>query len=102
MSKIIANAGDISQSGMNILETDVDLLEPIGARYENGWIVIKVSDGRDVRFPCSANEYLRKATVEEASTIEVSPCGIHWPLLNEDLSLKGILEGRYGRPDCRP
>ncbi len=82
---------------MNTLETDLDLLEPTAAEYQNGWIVVRVSDGREVRFPCSANEYLNVANEKELSTIELSPCGLHWPLLNEDLSLRGILEGRFGR-----
>lgn len=82
---------------MNTLEIDLDLLEPINVRHENGWIIIEVSDGREVKFPCSANEYLSVASEKEISTMEISPCGIHWPLLNEDLSMKGILEGRFGR-----
>ena len=68
----------------------------------NGWIVITLNDGREVKFPCSANEYLSVATEKEISTMEISPCGIHWPLLNEDLSIKGIIEGRFGRISRSP
>jgi hypothetical protein len=82
---------------MNILENDLDLLEPVNTRYEDGWIFVQVSDGREVKFPCSENEFLSKASEKERAVMEISPCGIHWPLLNEDLSLKGIIEGRFGR-----
>ena len=80
----------------------MDLLEPIKVRYDNGSIIITLSDGREVTFPCAVNEYLSVATEAEISKMEISPCGIHWPLLNEDLSIKGILEGRFGRTPRSP
>jgi len=29
--------------------------------------------------------------------IEISPFGLHWPTLDEDLSFEGILAGRSGQ-----
>ena len=36
---------------------------------------------------------LRKASVEERNMYEISPSGygIHWPLIDEDLSIDGLL-----------
>jgi hypothetical protein len=31
------------------------------------------------------------------SRIEISPFGLQWPTLDEDLSFAGILAGRYGQ-----
>jgi hypothetical protein len=80
------------------MNTSATNLRPLSARHARGWIIIKVSDGSTARFRCAKNEYLAKATARERGTIEVSPMGLHWPLLDEDLSLEGILAGRHGRP----
>jgi hypothetical protein len=41
------------------------------------------------------------------SRIEISPYGVHWPDLDEDLSFRGLLRGDHGQhqkvePDARP
>jgi hypothetical protein len=43
-------------------------------------------------------EKLRNATEKEVPVMEIigGGTGIHWPLLDEDLSVTGILEGRFG------
>ncbi len=43
-------------------------------------------------------EKLRNAIEKEVSVMEIigGGTGIHWPLLDEDLSVTGILEGRFG------
>ena len=43
------------------------------------------------------NPRLESAAEEEVGRIEISPFGLHWPTLDEDLSFAGILEGRYGQ-----
>ena len=37
---------------------------------------------------------LRDATKQERETYEVTPCGIHWEELDEDLSFEGFFEKR--------
>jgi len=67
------------------------------AWYENGWICLLLSDKKEVRFPVELNNKLRKATSDQLSNIEIicDGSGIHWPELDEDLSVTGILEGRF-------
>ena len=69
------------------------------AWYENGKICILLSDDREVRLPIYQNEKLRKASLEQVSNIEIisNGTGLHWPDLDEDLSVVGILEGRFGK-----
>jgi hypothetical protein len=68
------------------------------AWYENGMICLLMSDGKEVRFPVGVNTKLRNATDLERNNIEIicGGTGLHWPDLDEDLSLLGIIEGRYG------
>ncbi len=68
------------------------------AWYENGAICILLSDRKEIRFPIEANTKLRNATEKEIKNIEVicGGTGLHWPDLDEDLSITGIIEGRLG------
>jgi hypothetical protein len=69
------------------------------ASYRDGEIVIVMQSGKEFRFPVSENPRLAKGTPEQLNHIELSPFGIHWPDLDEDLSFRGIAEGDYGRRD---
>jgi hypothetical protein len=70
----------------------------IKAWCEKGWICIAFADGREIRFPVVKNRRLRLATPEQQSHVELicNGTGLHWPEVNEDLSVAGILEGRLG------
>ena len=73
------------------------------AVYQDGHIVVSMESGVEIRFPVAGNSRLSSGTPEQLNNIEVSPFGLHWPDLDEDLSFRGLLEGDYGqsRP-CRP
>jgi len=69
----------------------------IEATYRNGYIVVKMESGVEIKFPINKNRRLVKGTNMQLSNIEISPYGLHWPDLDEDLSFKGLLEGDYGQ-----
>jgi hypothetical protein len=50
--------------------------------------------------PADKNRRLHAATPEQLANIEIicNGTGLHWPDLDEDLSVLGILEGRLGTP----
>jgi hypothetical protein len=68
------------------------------AWYENGWICLLLSDKKEIRFPVELNSIFRKANPDQLRNIEIicNGTGLHWPELDEDLSVTGILEGRFG------
>lgn len=66
---------------------------PKTARYESGQIVIKMASGRAIRFPIDQSPRLKGGSIEQLSEIELSPFGLHWPQLDEDLSVRGIFAG---------
>lgn len=68
------------------------------AWYENGMICLLLSDKKEVRFPISLNNKLNQATEKQRSNIEIicNGTGLHWPELDEDLTVLGIMEGRFG------
>lgn len=62
-------------------------------KFEDGFLVISV-DGETKRFHLKKiSLVLEKASDEERNNFEISPSGygIHWPLLDEDISIDGLL-----------
>ena len=67
------------------------------AVYQDGQIVVTMRSGAQVRFPVAENPRLALGMEKQLNNIEISPFGLHWPDLDEDLSLRGILQGDYGQ-----
>ena len=69
------------------------------AWYENNMICIRLKDRKEIRFPVDANSKLKNASDQQKNNIELicNGTGLHWPDLDEDLSITGIIEGRYGK-----
>jgi len=72
------------------------------AAYNNGHVVVRMESGVEIRFPVAGNPRLSGGTPEQLNDIEVSPFGLHWPDLDEDLSFRGLLEGDYGQNRAFP
>jgi uncharacterized protein DUF2442 len=83
--------------GMNTLTDSVQQ-----AVCQDGQIVVTMRSGAQVRFPVAENPRLAQGTEKQLSNIEISPFGLHWPDLDEDLSLRGILKGDRGQHQKRP
>ena len=67
------------------------------AWHDRGLIFVRFASGHEVSFPIKGNPRLETAAPADLGRIEISPFGLHWPTLDEDLSFAGILEGRYGQ-----
>ena len=65
---------------------------------EAGMICLLMSDNKEIRFPVILNTKLKNATQKQRNNIEIisAGTGLHWPDLDEDLSVTGIMEGKYG------
>jgi hypothetical protein len=62
-------------------------------KFEDAFLVITI-DGEPKRFQLKeVSPILEKASEEERGNFEISPSGygIHWPLLDEDISIDGLL-----------
>ncbi len=70
---------------------------PASAKHLNGVITILMASGLEFSFPCAAYPRLAAASDEERSHIELSPMGLHWPELDEDLSIRGLLRDHAKR-----
>jgi hypothetical protein len=65
--------------------------------YADRHILIQMDSGIEVRFPVEKNPRLSRGTPTQLNNIEISPFGIHWPDLDEDLSFEGLLRGDFGQ-----
>lgn len=57
-------------------------------------LTAKLSDGREVSVPLAWFSRLLNATPAQRETFEISPggYGIHWPEIDEDISVKAFLD----------
>ena len=64
--------------------------------FYGGMIHCKLKDRRVISVPLSWYPVLANATKEERETYRILAGGegIHWPLLDEDLSVRGFLRNR--------
>ena len=58
-------------------------------------IIARLADGRTIGVPLSWSWRLSDATPDERARYEIigEGTGIHWPDVDEDLSVRGMLEG---------
>jgi len=55
---------------------------------------VELSDGRLLGVPLTWFPRLLQATREQLENCELSPRGLHWDDLDEDISITGLLAGR--------
>ena len=60
-------------------------------------LVVTLADSRRIATPLAWYPRLQRATASERAFFEIMPMGIHWPGIDEDLSIAGMLKGRSGR-----
>ncbi|HKW29786.1 MAG TPA: DUF2442 domain-containing protein [Verrucomicrobiae bacterium] len=77
------------------MNTLVDKIRSAG--HVNGEIIVRMESGAEIRFPVAQNSRLANGTDQQLNHIELSPFGLHWPELDEDLSFRGLLGGNYGQ-----
>lgn len=65
---------------------------------ENRYICLKLKKDDEFRFSASNNRKLSNATESQLANVELicDGTGLHWDKLDEDLSVSGILDGRFG------
>ncbi len=65
---------------------------------DNRIVCIKLKNNSEFRFPAENSKKLAKATDKQLSNVELicDGTGLHWEELDEDLSISGILDGRFG------
>jgi hypothetical protein len=55
---------------------------------------VELSDARTLGVPLAWFPRLLDAKTEQRERVEISPFGLHWEELDEDISIEGLLAGR--------
>ena len=79
---------------MITLEIDVGDLRPRSVEFTASELVVTLSDGRKITTPLDWYPRLQAASAAQRANYEIMPMGIHWPDLDEDLGIAGMLKGR--------
>jgi hypothetical protein len=67
---------------------------------EHDMVFIELTDGRQIGFPAHRFKLLADATDEQLAevTLRASGSALRWENLDEDLTVRGIVEGRFQLP----
>jgi hypothetical protein len=79
---------------MSTLEIDVGDLRPRAVEFTATELVVTLADGRKITTPLNWYPRLKRASAKERANFELMPMGIHWPDIDEDLGIVGMLKGR--------
>ncbi len=81
---------------MTFLTIDVSVPEAEGVEVTDDTLTAELSDGRSISVPLVGYPRLAHATPHERRNWHLIGAGegVHWPNLDEDLSMEGLLAGR--------
>ena len=82
---------------MSTFELDVGDLRARAVEFTASELVVTLADGRKIATPLDWYPRLKSAKKAARMNYEIMPMGIHWPGLDEDLSIAGMLQGRRAR-----
>ena len=67
--------------------------EPVAVRVTPDTLAVDLADGRTISVPLLWFPRLAHGTQAEWANYELSFLGVHWPDLNEDISVESLLRG---------
>jgi hypothetical protein len=79
---------------MSTLEIDVGDLRASSVAFTATDLVVTLADGRKIATPLDWYPRLKTASASQRANYEIMPLGIHWPEIDEDLSVAGMLKGQ--------
>lgn len=68
--------------------------EPLSVIVTADTLSVDLADGRTISVPLGWFPRLRHGTPQEWSNYEIGRVGVHWPDLDEDISVEGLLKGK--------
>jgi hypothetical protein len=69
------------------------LPEPTKVDFDEDRMWVSLQDGRTIGVPLAWYPRLLKGSKSEQEDYFLSPSGVHWEALDEDISVEGILAG---------
>lgn len=83
------------------MSTAVDIIDPrvVNVLVTEDEITARLADGRTISVSLAWSWRLSEATIEQRQDFEIigDGIGIHWPEIDEDIGVEGMLGGRPAR-----
>lgn len=79
---------------MTTLQIEVEDARPVAAECDRTHLAVTLMDGRVLRAPLWWYPRLLAASPSARENVEFMPMGIHWPEVDEDISVASILRGQ--------
>ncbi len=71
-------------------------------RFDDHVMWVELDDGRTLGVPLAWFPRLLHGTAVQRGDLTISPSGLHWDGLDEDISIAGLLAGRGDMTRARP
>ncbi|MBB4085438.1 DUF2442 domain-containing protein [Sphingomonas carotinifaciens] len=62
--------------------------------FDDDQMWVKLEDGRTLGIPLAWFPRLLRGSAQERAQVAISPTGLHWDALDEDISIAGLIAGR--------
>jgi len=86
---------------MTTLQIEIEDSRPVAVLCDEWNLTVTLADGRRVQTPLWWYPRLFKTSAAQRSIVELSPLGVHWPELDEDISVASMLRGQKA-PGAKP
>lgn len=83
---------------MSILEIEIGDLRAQSVECTTTELIVTLRDGRRIATPMVWYPRLSNASAAQRANFQIMPMGIHWPEIDEDLSIAGMLKGHAAKP----
>jgi hypothetical protein len=77
-------------------------MTPVKANCDKNRLNVELSDGRIIGAPLWWYPRLLSVDSSARNDVELSPMGLHWPKLDEDISVESLLRGEKATDACDP
>ena len=78
---------------MTTLVLEIEDSRPVEAGCDSEQLHVRLADGRSLSTPLWWYPRLASATPAARAEIELMPMGLHWPQVDEDISIASMLRG---------
>jgi hypothetical protein len=78
---------------MTTLQIEVEEARPVEVSCDDAHLTVTLHDGCVLRSPLWWYPRLQSASAAQRGVFELMPMGIHWPDIDEDISIASILRG---------
>src|SRR5437660_11709422 len=86
---------------MSTLTKPETVPEPVGVAVTSNTLSVDLADGRTIAVPIAWFPRVLHGTVCERAAFELGRNGIHWPELDEDIPVAGLLSGEKSGESLR-